>query len=85
MQPFKVYPGQLPSNKPLDEAVRGEVILRAKLDVVNHKGAGGIIGYQELPTVQHTVDKLYENGILPERMEIAKYADQRFKGGHPAL
>ncbi|MGW1426381.1 ABC transporter substrate-binding protein (plasmid) [Bradyrhizobium manausense] len=77
---FKVYPGQLPSNKPLDEAVReGEVILRAKLDVVNHRGAGGIIGYQELPTVQHTVDKLYENGILPERMEISKYADQRFK------
>ena len=42
----------------LDEAVReGEVIPRAKPDVVNHKGAGGVVGYQELPTVQHTVDK----------------------------
>jgi len=37
------------------------------------------VGYQELPSIRST--SLYENGILPERMEIANYADQRFKKG----
>ena len=38
------------------------------------------VGYQELPTSIRST-RLYENGILPERMEIANYADQRFKKG----
>ncbi len=77
---WKTFPDQIPSNIPREQALADAVsMLKTRLAGIAIPGADGIYGYQTMATAQSTADELFKAGLVPNRPDMAKLSDQRFK------